>query len=202
MKHDNRELRADMKYVLATDNPGKILEMREILSSLGIEITTRKELGVDVQIEETGSTFLENAMLKADAICRITGFPAIADDSGLIVDALDGAPGVYSSSYGGEELDDSGRCGYLLDNMRDIGQRSARFVCTIVCRFPDGRVISAEGECRGNIISAPRGCNGFGYDPVFLLEGSDMTMAELTSEQKNALSHRGKALRSFALLLK
>jgi len=190
-----------MRYVIATANPGKISEMRAILSQLGIEAVTREELGIDIEIEETGSTFLENAMLKAGAVCAIARLPAIADDSGLAVDALGGEPGVYSSSYGGDHLSNSERCSYLLKKMENVEQREAKFVCTIVCVYPDGGKLSAAGECHGRILVAPRGENGFGYDPVFLPDGMDRTLAELPSEEKNEVSHRGKALRAFARML-
>ena len=187
-----------MKFVLATANPGKIHEMQEVLPELGIEVVSRKELGIDLDIEETGSTFIDNALLKAKAICEASGLPAIADDSGLVVDALGGAPGLYSSSYGGERLDDAGRCDYLLKNMENMEQRSAKFVCTIVCVYPDGKTISAQGECTGELALSPRGNNGFGYDPIFIPDGKDKTLAELLPEDKNMISHRGKALREFA----
>jgi len=191
-----------MKYVLATANPGKINEMREILTGFNIEIYTRKELGIEIDVDETGTTFLENATLKANAICSASGMPAIADDSGLIVDALDGKPGVYSSSFGGEELSAAERCAYLLKMMKNMEQRSAKFVCTIVCAFPDGDLITATGECPGVITGEPRGINGFGYDPVFVPDGYNRTMAELSSAEKNAISHRGTAIDKFAGLLK
>ena len=186
------------KFVLASENPGKISEMRDVLSGLGIEVISKKEAGIEMDIEETGTTFMENALLKAVAVCRASGLPAIADDSGLAVDALDGGPGVYSSTYGGGHLSDSERCAFLLKKMENMEQRSAKFVCTIVCAYPDGSMISAEGECCGEIMTAPRGENGFGYDPVFLVNGMSKTMAELPQEEKNKLSHRGKALREFA----
>ena len=184
------------KFVLATNNPGKIQEMRAILSELQLDVVSLKEIGIDIYVEETGSTFMENAALKAKAICDASGLPAIADDSGFAVDALGGAPGVYSSSFGGEHLSDSERCDYLLNIMENMEQRSAKFVSTIVCVFPDGEVISAQGECLGEIVTSPRGTGGFGYDPIFLANGMDKTMAELLPEAKNALSHRGKALRA------
>jgi len=197
-----------VKFALATANPGKIKEMHTILSGLGIEVVTRDELGIDIDVEETGTTFLENATIKAKAICRASGIPSIADDSGLIVEALNGKPGVYSSSFGGEKLTADERCVYLLREMEKIKitgkpqQRSARFVCTIVCAFPDGYLLTATGECFGMIISEPRGSGGFGYDPVFLPEGWDRTMAELTPDEKNKISHRGKALITFSELLR
>ena len=187
-----------MKYVLATANEGKIREMREVLAVLGIEVISRNELGIDINVEETGTTFYENALLKAKAICEASGKPSIADDSGLVVDALGGAPGLYSSTYGGESLNNEERCRFLLKNMENVEQRGAKFVCTIVCVYPDGNVISAEGECAGEIVFSPRGNNGFGYDPVFAANGYDKTMAELNKDEKNAISHRGKALREFA----
>jgi len=190
-----------MKYVLATDNPGKIQEMREILPKLGIEFLTRSDAGIHVEVEETGTTFMENALLKANAICALSGLPSIADDSGLMADALDGAPGVYTSSFGGNGLTDGERCEYLLERLKNAETRRARFVCTIVCAYPDGGTISAQGECCGRIADAPAGSGGFGYDPVFIADGYDRTMAELSPEEKNALSHRGEALRSFSSLI-
>ena len=191
-----------MKYVLATANPGKVEEMREILSDLKIEVVSRKELGIDIDVDETGTTFSENAKLKAEAICLVTGLPSIADDSGLIVDALGGEPGLYSSSYGGAELTSNERCEYLLDKMRSIKQRSAKFVSIIVCAFPDGAILEACGECEGSIAYEMHGTRGFGYDPVFIPKGLVKTMAQISAEEKNKLSHRGKALRNFTKLLK
>ena len=189
-----------MRFVLATNNPGKINEMREILPGFGIEFMTRKDIGIDVEIEETGTTFHENALLKAKAICALSGLPSIADDSGLIVDALGGAPGVYTSSFGGEDLSDAERYNYLLQKLENKEQRGAKFVCTIACAFPDGKVILAQGECCGRIAVKSAGSGGFGYDPVFIADGYDKTMAQLTSDEKNAVSHRGAALREFARL--
>ncbi|MCL2365656.1 MAG: XTP/dITP diphosphatase [Oscillospiraceae bacterium] len=190
-----------MTFVLATANPGKVIEMKEILSGLDFDVVTRADMGIEIEVEETGQTFFDNAMLKARAISQATGLPAIADDSGLMVCALNDEPGVYSSTYGGAELTDTERCAYLLEHMKDQKQKSAKFVCTIVCFFPDDTYISCEGTCSGEIIAAPRGENGFGYDPVFLVSDTDKTMAELSSDEKNKISHRGEALRKFALLL-
>jgi XTP/dITP diphosphohydrolase len=189
-----------MKFVLATNNPGKLKEMQEILPGFGIEFMTRKDIGIDEEIEETGTTFHENALLKAKAVCALSGFPSIADDSGLIVDALGGAPGVYTSSFGGEDLSDAERYNYLLQKLKNVEQRGATFVCTITCAFPDGKVISAQGKCCGKIAVTPAGSGGFGYDPVFIADGYDKTMAELTSDEKNTVSHRGAALKKFAQL--
>jgi len=194
-----------MKYALATANPGKIKEMQILLHEFGIDIATREELDISVEIEETGTTFFENARLKAETICKLSGLPSIADDSGLLVDALGDKPGVYSSSFGGDDLTAAERCDYLLAELKDVQEmekRRARFVCTIVCAYPDGDLLTAGGECPGVITNAPCGLNGFGYDPVFLPDGMDKTMAELTSDEKNVISHRGKALRSFSELLK
>jgi len=188
--------------MLATANPGKVKEIRELLSGTGIEIVTREDCGIDIDVEETGMTFFENAKLKAEAICTASGMPSIADDSGLIVDALSGEPGVYTSSFGGEELTAGERCVFLLNKMGNTEHRSAKFVCTIVCAFPDGSLLSADGECHGTIAAGLHGTGGFGYDPVFIPDGKTATMAELLPDEKNEISHRGKALRSFLELLK
>ena len=185
-----------MKLVLASKNEKKLREMDEILSSLGIEVISEAQAGVDVEVEETGTTFEENSLLKAKAVMEASGLPAIADDSGLCVDALGGAPGVYSARYGGPELDDTGRYRLLLENMK--GQpRGARFVSVITCCFPNGDVLTARGECPGTIAFAPMEEGGFGYDPVFFLPKLKKTFAQLTPEEKNAVSHRGLALRAF-----
>ena len=186
-----------MKLVLASQNKKKIKEMDEILSQLGIQVCSQADAGVDVDVEETGTTFAENAMLKARAICAASGLPAIADDSGLCVDALNGGPGVYSARYGGEGLDDTARYKLLLENMRGQMPRTAKFVSVITCCFPNGDVITARGECPGTIAFAPMGEGGFGYDPVFFIPGLKKTFAQLTAEEKNAISHRGKALEVF-----
>ena len=152
-----------MKLVLASKNPKKLKEMREILSHLGVEVCLQSDVGIDVDVEETGTTFEENSLLKAKAVMEASGLPAIADDSGLCVDALGGAPGVYSARYGGPGLDDEGRYRLLLENMR--GQpRAAKFVSVITCCFPNGDVLTTRGECPGTIAFAPMGEGGFGYD--------------------------------------
>lgn len=187
-----------MKFVLATHNPGKLKEMSAILSGLGVEVVSPADLGIDLEVEETGTTFAENAMLKAKAICAAANLPAIADDSGLCVDALNGGPGVYSARYGGEGLDDRGRTALLLQNMRGQTTRAAHFACAIACAFPNGDTLSAEGRCDGAIAFAPMGEGGFGYDPVFLVPEKAKTFSQLTAEEKNAISHRGRALAAFA----
>lgn len=185
-----------MKLVLASKNQKKLKEMQEILSQLGVEVCLQSEVGVDVDVEETGTTFEENSLLKAKAVMEASGLPAIADDSGLCVDALGGAPGVYSARYGGPGLDDTGRYRLLLENMK--GQpRTAKFVSVITCCFPNGDVLTSRGECPGTIAFAPMGEGGFGYDPVFFVPGLKKTFAQLTAEEKNAISHRGRALEAF-----
>lgn len=186
-----------MKLVLASKNQKKLVEMNEILSHLGIQVCSEAEAGVDVEVEETGTTFEENARLKAQAVMEATGLPAIADDSGLCVDALNGAPGVYSARYGGPELDDPGRCRLLLENMRGMLDRRCKFVSVIHCAFPNGDCITARGECPGTLAYAPRGESGFGYDPIFFVPSLKKTFAQLTPEEKNTISHRGLALAEF-----
>lgn len=186
------------KFVLATHNPGKLAEMKAILSGLGVEVLSPAEVNVTVDVEETGTTFAQNAMLKAKAVCAAAGLPAIADDSGLCVDALNGGPGVYSARYGGEELDDRGRCRLLLNSMRGQSTRAAHFSCAVACAFPNGDTLEAEGRCDGAIAFAPMGAGGFGYDPVFLIPGKGKTFGQLTAEEKSEISHRGKALAAFA----
>ena len=187
-----------MKVILASKNQHKLTELSAILSQLGFEIALESEYGLDIDVEETGTTFEENSFLKADAVMKASGLPVLADDSGLMVDALDGAPGVYSARYG-HKASDKERTAYLLENMKDVPEerRGAKFVCVITCLFPDGRKIVARGECPGVIARSPHGENGFGYDPVFYLPELGMTYAELPSEQKNAISHRARALQDF-----
>jgi len=192
-----------MKYVIATHNAHKLIELQRILEPLGIEAVTDRDLGMELpEVDETGTTFAENAYLKAVSACESTGLPAIADDSGLVVDALGGRPGVYSARYGGEEATDDDRNVLLLEEMKDIpqGQRSARFVSSVCCVFPNGDVLRAEGTFEGEIAYAPSGENGFGYDPIFLV--GDRTSAEMSSAEKDAVSHRGNALKKFSELLK
>ena len=187
-----------MKFVLATNNQKKLKEMAAILESLGVEAVSPRDLGIFIEVEETGTTFAENAMLKAKAICEAAGLPAIADDSGLCVDALNGGPGVYSARYGGEGLDDVQRYQLLLSNMRGQTTRAAHFACAIACAFPNGKTLTAEGRCNGTIAFAPMGEGGFGYDPVFFVPEKAKTFSQLTAEEKNEISHRGKALEEFA----
>ncbi|MBM6869638.1 XTP/dITP diphosphatase [Pseudoflavonifractor phocaeensis] len=191
-----------MKLVLASKNENKLKELRDILSAQGVEVVSEADVGVDVEVEETGTTFAENAYLKAHAVMEAAGLPAVADDSGLCVDALNGAPGVYSARYGGPDLDDAGRYRLLLENMRGQLDRRCKFVSAICCCFPDGTKVEAQGECAGTLAYAPRGTDGFGYDPIFFLPELKKTFAQLTAEEKNAISHRGKALAAFREKLK
>ena len=186
------------RFVLATHNPGKVREMREILSELGLEVLAPEDVGVTVDVEETGATFAENAMLKAKAICELTGLPAIGDDSGLCVNALNGGPGVYSARYGGADITDEQRNKLLLESVKGQGTRDAHFACAIACAFPNGDAITAEGRCDGVISYIPMGTGGFGYDPVFNYPPKLKTFAQMTPEEKAEVSHRGKALRAFA----
>ena len=185
-----------MKFVLASKNPHKITELQAILGDLGVEVVLESDVGVDLEVEETGETFEENAALKAVAVMKASGLPAIADDSGLCVDALGGAPGVFSARYGGEGLDDVDRYELVLSGLRGQLDRRAKFVSAICCAFPNGDVLTARGECPGSIAYAPQGDNGFGYDPIFYLDDYGCTTAQLLPEVKNQLSHRGKALRA------
>ena len=187
-----------MKVILASKNPHKLTELSAILSQHGFEIALESEYGLDIDVDETGTTFEENSLLKAEAVMKASGLPVLADDSGLMVDALDGAPGVYSARYG-HKSSDGERTAFLLENMKDVPdeKRTAKFVCVITCLWPDGRKIVARGECPGVITREVHGENGFGYDPVFYLPELGMTYAELLSEQKNAISHRARALQEF-----
>lgn len=188
-----------MKFVIATHNAHKLLEISRILAPLGISAVNDRDLGLTLpEVEETGTTFAENAYLKAASACAFTGLPAIADDSGLMVDALDGAPGVYSARYAGENATDADRVRKLLDALTGVpaGQRQARFVSAVCCVFPSGETVRAEGTVEGAIAFAPAGDNGFGYDPVFLR--GERTMAQLSPAEKDAISHRGRALAQFS----
>lgn len=192
-----------MKLILASNNNNKVKEFRSLTADMDIELVSQREAGCDFEVEENGTTFEENAYLKAIAVTKATGCAAVADDSGLMVDALNGEPGVHTARYGApHDAPDSEKYGYLLKKLGDEKNRRARFVCCICCTMPDGTVLQTRGECEGNILYAPRGENGFGYDPVFCALGQDKSNAELTSEEKNAISHRGKALREFIKILK
>ncbi len=191
-----------MKFVLASKNPHKLTELQRILDELGVEVVLESDVGVDIDVEETGQTFEENSLLKARAVMEATGLPAIADDSGLCVTALNGAPGVYSARYGG---DDKGgyahRYELVLEALKGQLDRSAKFVSVVTACFPGGDVLTARGECPGTIAYAPQGDNGFGYDPVFFFPAMRKTFAQMTPEEKNSISHRGRALEKFKVEL-
>ena len=185
-----------MKVVLASKNRHKLVEIAAILEKLDIELVLQSELGIDIDVEETGTTFEENSLLKARAVMEATGLPALADDSGIAVDALNGAPGVYSARYGFDDsLDDHGRMMLLLKNTEQVpdDQRQAQFVCVITLVTPEGEVIQARGEVHGTLTRDPRGENGFGYDPIFFYPPMGVTTAELPPEVKNRVSHRANA---------
>ena len=189
-----------MKVVLASKNKHKLVEISKITEKFGIELILQSELGVDIDVEETGTTFEENSFLKAEAVMKATGLPALADDSGIAVDALNGEPGVYSARYGFDDtLDDWGRLLLLLKNTEHVpdGQRQAHFVCVITMVTPEGQTIQARGEIHGELLREARGVNGFGYDPIFYYPPFGKTTAEMSPEDKNQVSHRGQALRIF-----
>jgi XTP/dITP diphosphohydrolase len=187
-----------MKFVLASHNPKKLKELQSILGELGVEIVLQSQLGLDLEPEENGTTFEENSLIKAKAVMEASGLPAIADDSGLCVDKLGGGPGVHTARYGGEGLTDQQRYQLLLQAMQGQFPRTCRFVSVITCCFPEGNVLTARGECQGTVAFAPMGVDGFGYDPIFFLPKLKKTFAQLTPEEKNAISHRGNALRAFS----
>jgi XTP/dITP diphosphohydrolase len=189
--------------VLATRNPGKIIEMEQLLSGLGLHLLTFKDFDDWPDLEETGETFEENARLKARRLAAWAGITALADDSGLEVDALGGRPGVYSSRYAGEEGNARANIALLLREMLGISEdeRTARFVCVISLYNPDDRSLEIRETCEGRITAEPTGASGFGYDPVFIADDRDRTMAQLSLEEKNAISHRGKAIRRLRKLL-
>ena len=189
-----------MKVVLASKNKHKLVEISKITEKFGIELVLQSELGVDIDVEETGATFEENSFQKAEAVMKATGLPALADDSGIAVDALNGEPGIYSARYGFDEsLDDWGRLLLLLKNTEHVpdGQRQAQFVCVITLVTPEGQVVQARGEIHGELTREARGENGFGYDPIFFYPPLGKTTAELSSEEKNQVSHRANALKLF-----
>jgi XTP/dITP diphosphohydrolase len=189
--------------VLATANPDKAREIREALAGHDVELLARP--GDVPDVDETGETLLDNARLKAVALVDATGRPALADDTGLEVDALGGAPGVFSARYAGEDATYADNCRKLLGALSGVigTDRTARFATVVVLRYPDGRELDARGEVRGTITETPRGANGFGYDPVFVPdEGDGRTFAEMSSDEKHAVSHRGRALRALAAQLR
>ena len=194
-----------MKVILASKNKHKLEEISKITEKFGFELILQSQLGVDIDVEETGTTFEENSLIKAEAVMKATGMAAMADDSGICVEALNGEPGVYSARYGFDEtLDDWGRLQLLLKNMETVpdGKRQAKFVCVITMVTPEGETIQARGEIHGELLREPHGENGFGYDPIFYYPPFGMTTAEMSSEDKNQVSHRANALKIFNEKLK
>ena len=189
-----------MKVVLASKNKHKLIEISKITEKFGIELILQSELGIDLDVEENGTTFEENSYIKAEAVMKATGLPALADDSGIAVDALNGEPGIYSARYGFDDtLDDHGRMMLLLKNTEQVpdGERQAQFVCVITMVTPEGQTIQARGEVHGTLAREPKGENGFGYDPIFYYPPAGCTTAELPPEVKNQVSHRANALKLF-----
>lgn len=192
------------RIVFATGNAGKMREVRMILGDLGCEVVSMKEAGADPEIVEDGETFAENAEIKARAVWACTGDIVLADDSGLVVDYIGGEPGVYSARYMGEDTSYEIKNQNIIDRVAEAKgeERSARFVCAIAAVFPDGHVEHTQATMEGRIAEKPAGCGGFGYDPILYLPEFGKTSAELTMEQKNAISHRGKALEAMKAVLK
>lgn len=189
----------------ATANPNKVRELEEITSKFGLHVISRDEAGIphDLDVKEDGTTFEENSRIKAEAIMKLSGMPAIADDSGLMVDYLNGAPGVYSARFAGEPCDDDKNNDKLLKLMEGVPmeKRTARFVSVITLIYPDGRELQTRGECPGRVLTERHGNGGFGYDPIFLPDGLNRTFAEINSEEKDKISHRAKALAKLGELL-
>ncbi len=193
-----------MELLIATHNRGKLREYQELLAGLPLTLSTLDDVGIGEEVEESGATYAENARLKAEAYARQSGRLTLADDSGLEVDALGGEPGVRSRRYAGEGKSDAERNEYLLARLRDVpaNARAARFRCVIAIAEPDGRLWLSEGTCEGEIAFEPRGKNGFGYDPIFILREDGRRMAELSPEEKNRLSHRARAAQGAREILK
>ena len=188
-----------MRLIVASNNSNKLREFREILGER-FDIVSMHEAGIDADIEENGTTFEENALIKAKSAAEFTGLPALADDSGLCVDALDGAPGIYSARYC--EGTDEDRNAFLLKNMQDKENRACRFVCAIACVLADGETLTVRGECEGTLLRENHGAGGFGYDPLFYVEKYGCTFGELSAEVKNTISHRANALNKLKEALK
>lgn len=191
-----------MKIIAATKNKGKIKEISNILGKLGFEVESQQDAGYDVDILETGDTFEKNALIKARAIAMLCDNPVLADDSGLCIDALDGRPGVYSARYAGENATDEEKMSKVLTELERVKDRTARFVTSVAFIFPNGKEITASGEVEGHITTEPDGENGFGYDPIFYSDELKKTFAQATDDEKNSVSHRGRALAALAEKLK
>lgn len=191
-----------MKLAIATNNQHKLQEIRAILGDSFEELLSLKDLGIDVDVEETGTTLEENALIKARAILALSGIATLADDTGLMVDALNGAPGVYSARYAGEEHNDAKNRALLLKNLDGVKDRSAHFATVIALCYPDGKTLTASERVNGEILLSERGTEGFGYDSLFFSTELGKTFAEATQAEKNSVSHRGRALRAMLELVK
>jgi len=193
-----------MRLLIATHNRGKLIEYQEMFADLPFELVTLDDVGIRDDVEETGATFAENARIKAIAYARQSGLLTLADDSGLQVDALGGEPGVHSKRYAGADKNDAERIAFLLDKLRAVpaGKRAARFRCVIALATPDGKLWETDGACEGEIAFEPRGENGFGYDPIFHIAESGARMAELSTAEKNKVSHRAHAAEKAQRILK
>ncbi|MCI5604647.1 MAG: XTP/dITP diphosphatase [Clostridia bacterium] len=191
-----------MKIIAATKNKGKIKEISNILGKLGFEVESQQDAGYDVDVLETGDTFEKNALIKARAIAMLCDEPVLADDSGLCIDALDGKPGVYSARYAGEDATDADKVNKILEELKSKKDRTARFVTSVAFIFPNGKEITASGEVKGYITAEPLGENGFGYDPIFYSDELKKTFAQASDEEKNSVSHRGRALMALSKKLK
>lgn len=194
----------DNIIILATNNKSKVKEISEMMSGSDITFVSLADAGINVEVEETGTTFEENALLKAREICKLSGKPTISDDSGLEIDALDGAPGVYSSRFMGEDTSYDIKNNALIEKLENVADpdRTARFRCCMALVLPDGREFVTEGAMEGIIAREPKGINGFGYDPILFIPEYNRTSAELSSEEKNNISHRGEALRKMIEVIK
>ena len=187
-------MKDNMKIIVATKNRGKVKEISKIFAQLGIDVITQKDAGINIDVEETGDTFEKNALIKAKAVAMLCDDIVMADDSGLCVEALDGRPGVYSARYAGADATDAQRIEKLLTELKDQENRAAKFVCSVALVTPDGREFTSQGEVHGTILHAPEGENGFGYDPIFYSTELEKSFACASSEEKNSISHRGRAL--------
>ncbi len=194
----------DNIIILATNNKSKVKEISEMMSGSDITFESLADAGINVEVEETGTTFEENALLKAREICKLSGKPTISDDSGLEIDALDGAPGIYSSRFMGEDTSYDIKNNALIEKLENVADpdRTARFRCCMALVLPDGREFVTEGTMEGIIAREPKGINGFGYDPILFIPEYNRTSAELSSEEKNNISHRGEALRKMIEVIK
>ncbi len=191
------------KIIIATTNEGKMKEFRSLLAHKNVEIVSMKEAGINIDIDENGKTFEENAAIKAKTVCDVSGCLCLSDDSGLVIDFLNGEPGIYSARYLGHDTPYQEKNKIIIERLNGVPKenRSARFVCAVVAAFPDGRVITVKETMEGYIADCPAGNGGFGYDPIFFFPPKNKTSAEMTPDEKNSVSHRGKALRKMVALL-